>query len=96
MSHTGIVRLWVDDEGWGVVDSPATPGGCWAHFSAVAVAGYRDLQAGDQVEFEYERVDQDGFDFRTVRVWRSGTDPVDIDSESSPAAYSSSLTIDVD
>lgn len=28
---TGIVRMWNDDDGWGVIDSPHIPGGCWAH-----------------------------------------------------------------
>ena len=33
MSTVGTVRVWHRDEGWGVIDSPETPGGCWAHFS---------------------------------------------------------------
>lgn len=95
MSQTGVVRSWADDEGWGVLDSPATPGGCWAHFSAVAIDGYRELRTGDRVDFEYERADQDGFHFRAVRVWPHGAEPVDTESEVS-GAYSSSLTIELD
>ena len=30
-----IVREWHADLGWGVLDSPETPGGCWAHFSVI-------------------------------------------------------------
>ena len=31
----GVVRFWHDDEGWGVLDCPSTPGGCWTHFSVI-------------------------------------------------------------
>jgi CspA family cold shock protein len=66
---TGTVRTWDAAEGWGVVDSPETPGGCWAHFSAVAVDGYRALVAGQAVALDWEQVvDQDGYRFRAVRV----------------------------
>jgi len=34
------VREFYPDEGWGVIDGPDVPGGCWVHFSAIAVAGY--------------------------------------------------------
>lgn len=64
----GIVRLWNDDDGWGVIDSPETPGGCWAHFSAVEMIGFRRLQPGQSVEFTAERAEQDGFRFRAVAV----------------------------
>ena len=37
----GVVREWHSDEGWGVIDSDQTPGGCWAHFSDVEMDGYR-------------------------------------------------------
>lgn len=76
MSVSGVVRFWRDHEGWGVVDSASTPGGCWAGFSAVAMAGYRKLDAGQRVELEYERGDQDGYSFRATRVWPAGTEPV--------------------
>src|SRR5687767_5224347 len=29
------VREWHNDLGWGVLDSPETPGGCWIHYSAI-------------------------------------------------------------
>lgn len=40
MASVGTVGSWSDAEGWGVIESPETPGGCWAHFSVVAVTGY--------------------------------------------------------
>ena len=38
ITDQGVVRLWNDEDGWGVIDSVRTPGGCWAHFSVVAGA----------------------------------------------------------
>lgn len=67
----GVVREWHDDEGWGVVDSPATPGGCWVHYSVVAMEGYRSLAVGDVVELDVERAAQDGYRFRAVSATRS-------------------------
>jgi cold shock protein len=87
----GRVREWHDDEGWGVVDSVETPGGCWAHYSSVLVAGYRRLAAGDDVRFSFEEIDQDGFSYRTVEVWPAGQEPVRLDPEPPGAGYSSSL-----
>lgn len=92
----GVVREWHDEEGWGVVDSPATPGGCWAHFSAVAVDGYRTLTAGQRVELEHEAADQDGFAHRAVRVWPRGARPVDQPDDPPGSAYRSRLTIEFD
>ena len=60
----GQVREWQDEEGWGVLDSLDTAGGCWAHFSAVDGQGYKSLRAGQSVEFRYERAQQDGFAYR--------------------------------
>ncbi|MDQ3325136.1 MAG: cold shock domain-containing protein [Actinomycetota bacterium] len=77
MSVPGTVRRWHDDDGWGVIDSAATPGGCWAHFSAVAVAGYATLSVGQQVELDWEALGQDGFDYSAVRVWPASQQPVD-------------------
>lgn len=75
------VREWHDDLGWGVIDSPETPGGCWAHFTAMetpvigyldgaTVSEYSSLSAGDSVELEWEAPGQDGFDYRAIAVKR--------------------------
>src|SRR4051812_46447152 len=69
MRTTGTVRFWLDDEGWGVVDSLATPGGCWVHFSSLEMPGFKQLRAGTPVQFVYEELDQDGYPFRAVTVW---------------------------
>jgi CspA family cold shock protein len=65
------VREWDDEEGWGVLDSPETPGGCFAHFNDIeGLKGFRSLAAGQRVELEWEApgFKQDGYDFRAVRV----------------------------
>lgn len=35
----GVVREWYPEQGWGVVDSSQTPGGCWVHFSTSSPPG---------------------------------------------------------
>ncbi|MGW1744989.1 cold-shock protein [Streptomyces sp. NPDC002092] len=62
------VREWDDEEGWGILDSPETPGGCWTHFSAVEMEGFRSLTAGAKVTLEWEAGEQDGFQYRAVRI----------------------------
>ena len=63
-----VVRQWDDEEGWGVLDAPETPGGCWTHFSHVEMDGYRSLAPGQRVDLIWESPGQDGYDFRAVRV----------------------------
>ncbi|GAA1541954.1 hypothetical protein GCM10009827_071810 [Dactylosporangium maewongense] len=65
---TATTREWRIDEGWGVLDSPDTPGGCWAHFSAIDMPGFRALERGQVVRLDWESPGQDGFDYRAVRV----------------------------
>jgi cold shock protein len=95
MATTGTVRVWHDEEGWGVVDSEPTPGGCWAHFGAVAVEGYGRLEEGQAVELEWEEAEQDGFSYRAVRVWPRGTRPHDRPAADG-SAYRSTLTLSFD
>jgi cold shock protein len=95
VSVAGVVREWHEEEDWGVVDSPATPGGCWVHSSDVAVSGYRALVAGQRVELEHERVEQDGYAHRATRVWPSGGEPAPPDPPSGPSsAYRSWLSLE--
>ncbi len=93
-----VVRTWHDEEGWGVVDSPATPGGCWAHWSTVAVVGYRSLAPGAAVQLEWEAAAQDGSAFRAVRVWPAGREPAGDAARTSgeDGAYSSTLVLTFD
>ena len=92
----GTVRLWHDEEGWGVVDSAGTPGGCWAHFSAVLVEGYRALHAGQEVAFDPEAPGQDGFAYRALRIRPVGEQPVVPPVSPPGAAYTSTLELGFD
>ena len=65
-SIQAVVRDWFPDEGWGVVDSPDTPGGCWVHFSRVQSRGLRELVPGETVALEFEHGDQHGFRYRAI------------------------------
>ena len=92
----GTVRFWHDEEGWGVIDSPDTPGGCWTHFSVVAVDGYASLSAGQAVRLEWEPADQDGYRFRTVRTWPADQQPVQRQVQPPSAAVGSLLRLRFD
>ncbi|SDO66428.1 'Cold-shock' DNA-binding domain-containing protein [Nakamurella panacisegetis] len=94
----GTVREWHTDEGWGVIDSTDTPGGCWAHFSAVVMPGYHTLSSGSQVDFDWRSPGQDGFNFTATQVWigdrTNGTvDPVEGFQRDNAGAYNSSVRI---
>ena len=96
MTGVGTVREWHEELGWGVIDSPDTPGGCWAHFSHVAVPGYRSLQPGQAVTLEWTSHGQDGFAYRAVRVWPAAEDPEQGEREGPAGAYTSLLQISFD
>jgi CspA family cold shock protein len=68
---SGVVRWFNPDEGWGVVDAPEVPGGCFVHFSHINGDGYRTLDDGQRVRFTYEHLDflQDGYSYRALAVW---------------------------
>jgi CspA family cold shock protein len=67
----GVVRSFDPDEGWGVIDAPEVPGGCFVHFSNIEMNGYRALTAGQRVRFTFERpgFPQDGCPYRALVVW---------------------------
>lgn len=66
----GTVREWDEEAGWGVLDSAETPGGCFAHYSDIDMHGFRELIAGQRVEFDWERpgFSQDGYHYRALKV----------------------------
>ena len=97
MVTSGIVREWHDEEGWGVIDAPDTPGGCWAHFSSVGMPGYRRLSAGQVVTLDFEDAEQDGYAFRAIQVGTTDEPQwASCRGERSGAAYSSTLTVRYD
>ena len=100
MEATGTVGSWSDDAGWGVLTSEATPGGCFAHYSAILGDGYRSLRPGDTVRFTFERADQDGYAYRAEEVWPANgpkPSPMEPQKLSPPGpGYRSTLTITYD
>ncbi|GAA2522351.1 cold-shock protein [Pilimelia columellifera] len=97
MASLGTVRVFHAERGWGVIDGPEVPGGCWAHFSAIAMDGYRELSQGQQVTFRAEAFSQDGFAYRAVKVWTGGVEPPDQPpTPDGSAGYRSSLTLTFD
>jgi cold shock protein len=66
----GTVKYFKPDKGYGAITSPALPDGfdAWVHFSVIEMDGYCSLEAGDQVEFDYEPAQQDSFRFVATRV----------------------------
>ncbi|HVQ89044.1 MAG TPA: cold shock domain-containing protein [Actinomycetes bacterium] len=104
----GVVREWHNNEGWGVLDTAETPGGCWAHFASLRMAGFRTALPGQRVDVVYEQTPQDGYDFRAVAVTIEGvpvpepaTDQPDEPPSANPAYQSrilvrAGLTVHID
>ncbi|WP_328291348.1 cold shock domain-containing protein [Kineococcus sp. NBC_00420] len=99
MSTRGVVRDWHDEEGWGVIDSSETPGGCWVHYSA-AMTTQEGLRPGQDVAFTYEQGEQDGYHYRAQRAWPWGQDPAQRPGtmvfNDRSGAFTSSLTLTYD
>lgn len=67
----GVVKWFGADEGWGVIDAPEVPGGCFVAFDSIEMPGYRQLHAGQHVRFIFEQPGflQDGCPYRALTVW---------------------------
>jgi len=97
MASSGSVRSYDAVQGWGVIDGPDVPGGCWVHFSAIAVDGHRQLVAGQHVSFRAEAASQDGFPFRAVKVWTGDVEPAELPGEHfGSGSYRSTLSLTFD
>ena len=71
---TGVVKFYKATKGWGAISDAATaPWDIWFSFSHV-VGDFRSppVEAGQRVEVEYERADQDSFRYRARSVRRLG------------------------
>ena len=84
MQSVGTVRMWHREEGWGVVDCPDTPGGCFVHFSHLwndsapkhgagvyVTVGFREAFEGETVDFDWQRTSQPGTQdgFSFIAIW---------------------------
>lgn len=68
MTESGTVTFWHSEEGWGAVQTPEREGVGFVHFSHIrGVEGYRELVAGEPVEFEWaDDFHQDGCQYRVT------------------------------
>lgn len=67
--NRGKVREWHTVDGWGVIESNDTPGGCWTHFSSISGHGFLELAVGDSVQFDWEpTTNKDGFRYVATHV----------------------------
>ena len=66
----GTVVRWDEARGGAVIESPETPGGCWADASVVvhSTSGGGALRAGQVVELEWTDVAAGGLPFSALRV----------------------------
>jgi cold shock protein len=66
----GTVKFFRPEKGWGAITSADLPDGCdaFVHYSAIDGEGFRYLDEGDRVSFDYERAQQDSFRFRATCV----------------------------
>jgi cold shock protein len=63
------VEWWNDAEGWGALaDSDETPGGVFAHFTAIRMEGFRTLRPGQEVEAVVYDREQDGYPYSATVV----------------------------
>ena len=90
------VREWHDELGWGVVDATETPGGCWVHFSNIDADGYLSLTGVETVLLDYERVEQDGYQYRAIRVVVRGREPARRTEHGPSGAYRSGISVEWD
>ncbi|OZC51214.1 hypothetical protein CH286_05935 [Rhodococcus sp. WWJCD1] len=71
-----VVREFNGEEGWGVLDAPELPGGCWVFYSSIEGSGFRMLYPGQHVTVEYVDLvaeygpgaEQDWYRYRAERV----------------------------
>ena len=96
VSAQATVRTWDDEQGWGVLESDATPGGCWTHFSVLDFDGYRSLSPRQQVQLVAESPGQDGYPWRAVRVVVDSKPPAAPTETDSDGAYASGLILTFD
>lgn len=68
---TGTVASFDENEGWGVITAPETPGGCFVDYSVVRIEGYRFLTPSQRVQFTFNELasPQDGYRYRALDVW---------------------------
>lgn len=70
----GRLTEWHAEDGWGVMKSSTTPGGCWVHYSSLTDLPSAEMRVGDDYAFTYEPVEQDAYHYRATAVGPQGGD----------------------
>lgn len=68
----GVVKFYRAEKGWGAISSTELPAGqdAFVHFSVIEMPGYRSLDQGEVVDFDYQPTVQDSFRFIATHVRR--------------------------
>ena len=76
----GVVKFFKSEKGWGAISCDELPDGqdTFVHFSFIEATGFRSLDAGDVVDFDYERAKEASFNFRATRVRRLASGPAPV------------------
>jgi CspA family cold shock protein len=88
----GIVKFFKADKGWGALVTPELPSDVWVHFSVIERDGFRELEAGDEVDFDVEAAVQDSFRFAPHERGSSRTGPPRLFDASATTSSSQSRT----
>ena len=79
----GVVKRWRANKGHGVISIAETaPWDVWCPFSAIDMPGFKELRAGERVEVEYYRANQESFKYvaRLVRRLEAPAADADVDA----------------
>lgn len=96
MTVAAQVRVWHDEEGWGVLDSAETPGGCFVSWAHIDHDGYRTLRDVTEVLLDWEAAPQDGYPYCAVRVRIPGRQPATPPSGPFEGVHPSAVTVQGD
>ena len=58
MIHTGTVKWFDTQKGFGFIEQDGDGHDAFVHYSAIQQDGFKDLSEGDAVEFEVEQTDK--------------------------------------
>ncbi len=66
--HTGTVKFFNDEKGYGFISVDNTNDDIFVHFSAISGSGYKTLEQGQRVSFDIEKDLKDETKSRAVNV----------------------------
>ncbi len=65
------MKWWRATKGHGVIAAAEiAPWDIWCHFAAIEGTGYKELEAGERVEVDFYRANQESFKYIAERVRR--------------------------